>query len=253
MTRGLVLQAVLTSIVLPTGLAESRPALEHRMQDSEATQDKNDQILEEIGQIRLLLEKIEKQAAGSRPEHHATVKVSASYAIGSRDAPVTLVEFADYQCTYCRQFHASTFSELRKNYIDTGKLRFIALDLPLGSHTNPQRAATAALCAGEQYKFWEMRDLLITHADKLEEQSIVDYARDLQLDTGLLKACLASDRYASKMKSDMAQAEAAGISATPSFVLRKTAKDDVEGTKIVGALPYSEFEVKIKQLLLASQ
>jgi len=98
-----------------------------------------------------------------------------------------------------------------------------------------------------------MRDLLITHADKLEEQSIVDYARDLQLDTGLLKACLASDRYASKMKSDMAQAEAAGISATPSFVLRKTAKDDVEGTKIVGALPYSEFEVKIKQLLLASQ
>jgi protein-disulfide isomerase len=225
--------------------------------DKEITRQQAEEILDELKQIHALLEKIEKRVASrgfdSSTKEAVKVKIDDGYSMGQKDAPLTLVEFADYQCPFCKHFHTTTFQELRTNYIDTGKLRFVALDFPLDTHRNAMQAATAALCAGEQYKFWEMRDLLITHADKLEEQSILDYAKDLQLDTGLLKACLASDRYASKIKNDIAQAEAAGISGTPSFVLGKTAKDEVEGTKIVGALPYSEFEVKIQRLLATSQ
>jgi protein-disulfide isomerase len=161
-----------------------------------------------------LLEKIENELATSdaapSTQERAEVNIGDGYAMGHKDAPVTSVEFADYQCPFCKHFHDTAFQELRRNYIDTGKLRFIALDLPLGAHTDAKRAAVAALCAGEQYKFWEMHDLLVTHADKLEEESILDYAKDLELDTGLVKACLASDRYASKIKSDISTGRGVG-------------------------------------------
>jgi predicted DsbA family dithiol-disulfide isomerase len=94
-----------------------------------------------------------------------------------------------------------------------------------------------------------MRDLLITHSNKLEEESVLGYGKQLGLDTGLLKSCLASDRYASKIKGDILAAEKAGISGTPTFVLGKRANGAIEGIKIEGALPYGQFEAKIEKLL----
>jgi protein-disulfide isomerase len=78
------------------------------------------------------------------------------YSLGRSDAPLTLLEFTDYQCPYCRKFQAETWPLLKKNYIDTGKLRFIVRDLPLSFHSSARPAAEAAHCAAEQGKFWEM-------------------------------------------------------------------------------------------------
>ena len=83
------------------------------------------------------------------------------YSLGRADAPLTIVEFTDYQCPYCRQFQAQTFAQLKKNYIDTGKLRFIVRDLPLEFHSAARPAAEAAHCAAEQGKFWEMHHALL--------------------------------------------------------------------------------------------
>jgi len=186
------------------------------------------------------------------PERLVRVRVDEAYSLGKDDAPLTLVEFADYQCPYCRKFHFDTLPELRKNYIDTGRLRFVAMDLPLDRHTYATPAAVAALCAGEQHKFWEMRDTLITHASNLAEDAIVGYAEKLGLDSSEMRTCVASPRYLPKIYRDIMQAEVAGIYGTPSFVLGKTSKNEIVGIAIEGALPYTELDSELKQLLSAT-
>src|SRR3989338_5451600 len=135
------------------------------------TKEQADAILKELQAIRQLLEQMQRQQAQPRPVQQpvqppappAKVKVRSDgpYWLGKADAPVTVVEFTDYQCPFCRRFHQSAFEEIKKNYIDTGKVRFVSRDLPLDIHANAARAAHAARCAGEQGKFWEMRHLLI--------------------------------------------------------------------------------------------
>ncbi len=185
-------------------------------------------------------------------ERLVRIRVDQAYFLGKDDAPLTLVEFADYQCPYCRKFHIDTLPELRKNYIDTGKLRFVAMDLPLGRHQNATRAAVSALCAGEQHKFWEMRDTLIVHADNLAEDAIVGYAQKLELDTTEMRSCVTSPRYLPTIYRDIMQAEAVGIYATPSFVLGKTGKSEMVGFAIEGAPPYAQLDFILKQLLSAN-
>lgn len=183
------------------------------------------------------------------PQRLVRIRVDQAYFLGKDDAPLTLVEFADYQCPYCRKFHIDILPELRKNYIDTGKLRFVAMDLPLGRHENATRAAVSALCAGEQHKFWEMRDALIVHADNLGEDAIVGYAQKLELDASQMRSCVTSPRYLPTIYRDIMQAEAAGIYATPSFVLGKTGKGEIVGFAIEGAPPYPQLDLILKRLL----
>src|SRR5271169_3104626 len=106
------------------------------------TKDQAEDILKELKAIRQLLER--QQTAAVQPQGAAPasdkVKMSVAagwYSIGRDDAPVTMVEFADYQCPFCRKFHSETFAELRKNYIDTGKVRFVSRDFPLDIHFDP--------------------------------------------------------------------------------------------------------------------
>ena len=114
--------------------------------------------------------------------------------LGNKDAPVTMVEFTDYQCPFCQQFHAETFAELKKNYIDTGKVRFFSRDLPLDFHPNAMRAAQAGRCAAEQGKFWKMRDLMAANPDKLDLESLVETAGSLKLDVTAFRACVESEK-----------------------------------------------------------
>jgi protein-disulfide isomerase len=184
-----------------------------------------EEILSELRRIRLLLEKQQQaqQPAPTAADDRAKVS-TAGFAIGSKDAPLTLVEFADYQCPYCRQFHMAVFERLKMDYIDTGKLRFISHDLPLDMHTDAFGAALAARCAGEQDKFWQMRDLLIRHSDSLSSTAIANYATNLELDPQRFHSCLEKSTYAASIREDIAQADTAGISVTPTFVIGRTSK-----------------------------
>ena len=96
---------------------------------------------------------------------------------------MTMVEFTDYQCPFCQRFHVTTFGELKKNYIDTGKVRFYSRDLPLDFHPNAMRAAQAARCAIEQGKYWQIRDVMGANPDKLDLEHLVGFASDLKMDT----------------------------------------------------------------------
>jgi len=129
--------------------------------------------------------------------------------IGRSDAPIVMVEFTDYQCPFCQRFHLSVFEELKKNYVDTGKIRYVSRDLPLPMHPNAMSAAVAARCAGEQNK----------------------------------------DKFKAQIEKDMTDAGLAGIGGTPSFVIGRIVGDGVEGVKVVGAQPFGVFDAKLKEAL----
>ena len=210
------------------------------------TKEQADAILNELRQIRLLLEKQQQQAwptptpTAGLPEN-VKIRTAGGYSLGRSDAALTLVEYTDYQCPFCRQFHDTTFQQLKKNYIDAGKLRFVSRDLPLEFHNNALTAAQAARCAGEQDQFWQMRDILIANSTNLGQDAILTYAQQLALDMNGFRLCLDSGKYFAEIQRDIAEAGSAGIYGTPTFVLGRTSEGAIEGIRIVGAQPYGAF------------
>ncbi|MGB9330905.1 MAG: thioredoxin domain-containing protein [Steroidobacteraceae bacterium] len=171
------------------------------------------------------------------------------YSLGRSDASLTMLEFTDYQCPFCRRFQAETWPLLKKNYIDTGKLRFIVRDLPLQFHSAARPAAEAAHCAGEQGKFWEMHHALLTGDDPLANGGIERRAKALGLDSERLQKCMKADRYESAIARNIATADALNIHGTPAFVIGRMANGGLEGQLVEGAQPYDEFDEALKQLL----
>ena len=216
------------------------------------TRQQADAILDELRQIRQLLSAQAKPAPAAQPAptQSAKVNVAGLSVLGRADAPLTMIEFADYQCPFCRAFHTGAWEQIKKEWIDTGKLRFISWDLPLEFHSNAASAAKAARCAGEQNKFWELRAQLIANAAKLEPDAVLGYAAQLpQLDIERFKSCVASDRYTEEIKKAAAEAGAQGISGTPSFLIGRASGDQVTGQLVVGALPYDAFDRQLKEAL----
>ena len=223
------------------------------------SQEQADSIVTELKQIRQLLEKEQVQLARvmapqqpGPPPPPEKVQMSIGngwYAIGSTDAPVTLVEFADYQCPYCKRFHTDAYAELKKTYIDTGKLRFVSRDLPLEFHPFALKAAEAVRCAGDQNKYWELRDSLYANAAPPNEEVIKKSVESLSLDEKGFQACMDSDKYKADVQKDASEAATLQISGTPTFVLAKSAKDKLDGIRMIGAQPFSAFQSAIDHLL----
>ena len=168
--------------------------------------------------------------------------------LGSKDAPLTIVEFTDYQCPFCQRFFLTTFPELKKSYIDTGKVRFYSRDMPLDFHANAMRAAQAARCAADQKQFWTLRDIMGAHPDKLDMASLVSYASDLKMDVPKFRACVESEKYKNAVQSDVMEAMKIGATGTPSFVIGKSTPEGVDGELMIGAMPYGMFDDKLKNL-----
>jgi protein-disulfide isomerase len=238
-------------VLVPT-LAAPPPALAQAM-----SEEQGEAILEELKAIRALLERMEGRAlppapSAARPQAapaRIAVSTKGRPALGDAEAPLTLVEFTDYQCPFCNRFFKTTFPELKKRYIDTGKLRLVVKDLPLAFHANARKAAQAAHCAGEQGKFWALHDKLYENAARLEAANLPGYAAQAGLDAAAFRDCLASARHLDAIDGDAAEAGRVGITGTPSFVLGRTTEDTVQGEKIVGAQPYAAFAAKIEALL----
>src|SRR3954469_9269126 len=129
----------------------------------------------------MMLERLMNPPQPPQPPSRARVTNVSAYALGREDAPLTMVEFTDLQCPYCRQFALTSFDDIKKNWIDTGKLRYISRDFPLAIHAQAMPAARAARCAGEQGKFWEMRLTLMRNANLLTADYIAKTAADLKL------------------------------------------------------------------------
>ena len=155
--------------------------------------------------------------------------------LGSPNAPVKLVEFADYTCPYCGHWAAQVQPRLIQDFVNTGKLQIVFYDFPLGSegeHKYSFLAARAARCAGEQGKFWEMHDYLFGHqsewsfASGAPVKTFEGYARTLGVDPAKYNACLESDRYADAVTADHMLGEQLGVDSTPTIIINEKRLSD---------------------------
>ncbi len=172
-------------------------------------------------------------------------------ALGSATAPLTMVEFTDYQCPYCRRFQAEVWPKLKRYYIDSGKLRYIARDLPLEFHAAAAPAAEAAHCADEQGKFWDMHAALLGGAADLAAGGIDRRAHEIGLDMARFAECVARHPYAALIAAHARQADAVGINGTPGFVVGRAAHGELIGVRVEGAVPYDDFGELLRELLAA--
>ncbi len=166
---------------------------------------------------------------------------------GNTDAPITMVEFSDFQCPFCARFFQQTLPLLEENYIDTGKIKFVYKDLPLDNiHPNARLTHIAAECADEQEKFWEYHDILFENqgqwgrlsASALDSQ-LKQYAATLGLDSAIFDSCLVSSEIANEVDEDILQGAQYGATGTPTFFIGNNEKGYV---KLVGAQPYVAFQ-----------
>ncbi len=167
------------------------------------------------------------------------VPVDGDPAIGPSKAPVTIIEFSDYQCPYCRKFHVEVLPQILSAYKD--KVRFVYRDFPLSSHPEAAPAAEASGCAYEQGKFWEFHDKLFTGGQTLGKDTYLQYASDLGLDMQQFQSCLSSRKYQSEVQSDFDFAANLGVRSTPTFF--------INGIPLVGAQPFEAFQQVIDKEL----
>ena len=162
---------------------------------------------------------------------------------GSENAPVTMVEFTDYQCPFCERHFTDTQPQIEQNYIDTGKVRYLIRDMPLPIHPNAPAAAYAARCSADQGKYWEMHDLLFQKQTEWSsgntEELFSGYAGDVGLDVNLFTSCLSDGKYKKAVDADMALAQKVGVGGTPAFVINKEL--------IIGAQPFAVFQQAIEK------
>ena len=160
--------------------------------------------------------------------------------VGAADAPVTVIQFAEYQCGFC-QAVTPTVRKLQADY--DGKVRFVFKDFPLSGHGRAIPAAIAARCAGEQGSYWEMNKILLENQRHLSDADIAGYAEGLGFEMEAFQACTRSGKYETAIYEDLEQGRLAGVEATPTFF--------VNGVLVAGAQPYNLFAGLIDRELAA--
>jgi protein-disulfide isomerase len=184
------------------------------------------------------------------PASESQTPASAPFnVIGRDDAPVTIIEFTDLQCPYCARYASQTLPRLKREYVDTGKLRYTSRDLPLPFHSFALPAAVASRCAGEQGRFWEYREALFASQSLLGTEPYGRIAGQLGLDVEQLEACRSHGEQESNVRADLAMAAQHGIRSTPTFVIGRVVNGEFQGEVVSGAQPYEFFKAKLDALL----
>ena len=202
------------------------------------------------GGIRKIAKLLPSQG-GSQP-HHLEINTRGLPFMGSAEAKVTMVEFSDYQCFFCRRHDRQVAPRIAEEYVESGRLKYVFADFPLASHPGASRAAQAAHCAGDQGKYWEMNDLLFRHPESLTPVTLRAFGSSLEIDNQVFLDCVESGKHAQKVRDGLRQGERARIQGTPSFFFGLTDKTRpkirVRG-RLTGAHPYPAFKSLIENLL----
>ncbi len=184
------------------------------------------------------------EPATPAPLRRIEVAVADSPALGPADAPITIVEFSDYECSFCVRWHQQVYKRLMQEY--EGQIRFVYRDFPLDNiHPNATPAAMAAHCAGEQDAYFSFHDALFSYQYGLGREAYLSYAAELGLDVVSFQTCLDEKRYASKIEDGLRYGYSIGVSSTPTFF--------INGIAVVGAQPYEVFQQVIEKELAGNQ
>lgn len=236
--------------------AQPLPAQQPSEQDLQSLRQEVEALREAQKGIQTDLQEIKKLLLARPGASHQAVGTMVSTAgkpfKGDKDARVTLVEFSDYQCPYCSRYVRDTLPQIEKEYVSTGKIKYVFADLALKMHPHAQKAAEAAHCAAEQGKFWEMHDQLFANQKPATLTNWVAHAATIGLDTAIFQQCLEAGKYATQVNDEVAVINKMGITGTPSFVLGLTRPNDpnIKVLKVlIGAKTFASFQEAIDSLL----
>jgi protein-disulfide isomerase len=251
----------LTLSVMVAGLAgvgaQSPGELEALRKEIAALKDAQLAMQQQLQELLALVRTLQPQAPkapAQRPLPSALV-VAGAPSKGQATAPVTLVEFSDYQCPFCGRHVAQTWGQIETEYVATGKLQYVFRDFPLEQiHPQAFKAAEAARCAGDQRKYWEMHDRLFANQRALGLADLKTHATALELDPAAFDECLASGRHGANIRKDLTDGQAAGVTGTPAFFLGVTNTDGTVKVvrSISGARPFAAFKTAIDEVLAAA-
>jgi protein-disulfide isomerase len=198
--------------------------------------------------IKKLESKILRNQPGDLPDTKPIrVSIDDDPIKGSNDAPITIVEFSDFQCPFCSRFHIQTFPLILKEYVDTGKVKFVYRDFPIqNSHPNAFPAAAASECAHEQNNYWEYHNALFERQAIWNNLEISDsintfkkFAIELGLNEDQFNSCLDSGKYIEEINKDLKDGTNYGITGTPGFLIGNEKNGFV---KLTGAQPFEAFK-----------
>ncbi|MCE9651902.1 MAG: DsbA family protein [Nitrosarchaeum sp.] len=173
---------------------------------------------------------------------------------GDQNAPITIVEFSDFQCPFCARFQTQTLPLILEQYVDTGKVKFVFRDFPIqNSHPNAMPAAVAAECANEQNKYWQFHDELFENQGVWNKMAITnatkvfkEFATKLDLNQDQFNSCLDSGKYIGEINSDLNDGRKYGITGTPGFFI---GNEKIGFVKVNGAQPFEVFKSVIDSQL----
>lgn len=237
----------------PVWAASTKAELNEIKEEVKSLKEGQAAMQKELSDIKKLLEE-GARAAPSQAGFKATdITIGDAPYMGDASATVTLMEFSDYDCPFCRRHATQVMPELVKNYVDTGKLKYVMRENPLAMHPNAMGAAQAALCAGEQGQYWQMHDKLFANQRQLAVENLKVFGTELGLDSAAFDACLDSGNYEKRVNDDIAAGRSLGVRGTPGFVIGLTDPDDPNKAHVTefinGAQSLDTFNRTIEALL----
>ena len=196
---------------------------------------------------KLELKLLQNQLPTKQAVEPVKISIDDDPIIGNPDAPITIVEFSDFQCTFCARFHTQTLPSLIGEYIEQGKVKIVFRDFPIQSiHPNALPASVAAECANDQNKFREMHDALFENQNDWNRLETIDaislfsqYASDMQLDQGSFDSCLNSGKHIPEIQNDLNDGREYGVTGTPGFFV---GNDQIGFVELKGAQPFESFK-----------
>lgn len=234
--------------------AEEIALLKRQVQE---LREQQDQMQRELTAIKNFLQSLLQPQKPGAPEVPGLVGASIPTAneptMGSASAKLTIMEISDYQCPFCRRQSQQAFPQLVEEYVKTGKAQYMFVDYPIAQlHPTAARSHEAAICAGDQGKYWEMHVSLFRSPVAKDDAALIAQAKALGLDMKAFEACLSSGRHAASIQASVARMEQLGISGTPMTVIGLTPApgQPLKVLKYVyGAQPYPAFREVIDSLL----
>jgi protein-disulfide isomerase len=250
----LVLVASTCLSVLP-GSAQSSDELRALRKELEAIKEGQARLQKDVQDIKILLQGARVAAPAPSQPANVVLTLDGDPAKGDKNARVVLVEFTDYQCPFCARHVRDTFPQIDTEYVKTGKLRYVTREFPLESiHPQAFKAAEAALCAGDQGRYWEMHDRLFANQRALMPEQLSSHAQAVGLDEAKFTRCLDGGAKAVKVRKDLADGAKAGVNGTPAFFLGVADGASVKVTRVIkGAQPFASFKEAIDAALAAQK
>jgi protein-disulfide isomerase len=183
----------------------------------------------------------------SQPKLIMNISADDDPVIGNPDAPITIIEFTDFQCPFCARFHTQTLPLILEEYIEQGKVKLVIRDFPIQSiHPNAVPASVASECANEQGKAKEMHDMLFYNQNQWSNQETADalslfsqYATEIQLEQETFDSCLTDGKYIEEIENDLNDGREYGVSGTPGFFI---GNDKLGYVELKGAQPFDSFK-----------